>query len=392
MRLHRSLRKLILVLTAFVVLIPVAAGSSQSISRPTSVHGQDSQLAKILRSIAKGQNDELFSQKGPFQEQGKTVWEYKLVITEEEHKLANGMLYKVWAFGGRVPAPTLVAREGDWVRIHLINNTSTGHTIHSHGLFVPHRMDGVPHAHGAAHHQMEGGTDMQQVVNPGTSFVYEYIARPAGTHFYHCHQNTNEHLNRGMAGALIVLPRIPDPPVDHDVVMLLQEWNSRYARGGTPGHPREINDYDFFTINGQSYPNTKAIKAEIGDVVRIRFINAGAQPHFMHLHGHSFLVTHKDGTPLAEPVEMDTVQVGPGERVDIVIRANNPGDWPLHCHSVAHQTNAGVYPGGMMTHLAVGGVSNPTEGEGPVISGLEHLRNVWRRSAHRRLNIESTKR
>src|SRR5215208_925291 len=62
-----------------------------------------------------------FSKRGPIQEQGKTIWDYEIVITEREIKLASGAFYKVWAFGGEVPGPTLIAREGDWVRIHLIN-------------------------------------------------------------------------------------------------------------------------------------------------------------------------------------------------------------------------------------------------------------------------------
>jgi manganese oxidase len=381
---HFIFVRMLIFISALAILSP--AVNSQVDRRTVRSDIHNSHMALTPRVTPHSQNDDLFSQRGPFQEQGKTVWEYKLVVTEQEHKLAGGMLYKVWAYGGRIPGPTLTAREGDWVRIHLINDTSASHTIHSHGLFVPHRMDGVPHSHGASH-QAGGTTVSPYLVNPGESFTYEYIARPAGTHFYHCHQTTNEHLNRGMSGVLIVFPRIPEPHVDHDVAMLLQEWNSNYARGGTPGHPREVDDYDFFTINGKSYPETEMIKADIGEIVRIRFINAGAQAHFMHLHGHTFLVTHKDGAPLAEPIEMDTVAVGPGERVDILIRANNPGEWPLHCHTVAHQTNAGLYPGGMMAHLKVGDVSNPTEGDGPVTSGVEQLRDIWRRSARRRLNI-----
>jgi FtsP/CotA-like multicopper oxidase with cupredoxin domain len=334
--------------------------------------------------------EQLFVKRGPFQEQGRQVWEYEIVINEQEHKLANGTLYKVWAYGGSIPAPTLIAREGDLVRIRLINNTSASHTIHSHGLFVPQRMDGVPPAHGMTGHDMPGhemadASDSLQPVKPGEEFTYEYIARPAGTHFYHCHVNTNEHLNRGMAGALIVLPRVPEPHVDQDIALVMQEWNSRYAQGGQLGNPREVNDCDFFTLNGKSFPETEPIRAKLGEVLRIRFINAGSQPHFMHLHGHEFMVTHKDGVPLAEPQLMDTVAVGPGERVDIIILANNPGEWPLHCHTAAHQTNAGAYPGGMMTHLLVGDVSSPATGDGPLIPGVERLREVWRRSALSRL-------
>lgn len=311
---------------------------------------------------------------------GRQVWEYTLVVSEGHTTLASGLKYKVWAFNGSVPGPTLVAREGDWVRITLQNESSTAHTIHSHGLHVPHRMDGVPHDHAAGQHHPAAppAPGVPRAVGPGEAITYEYIARPAGTHFYHCHVNTNEHLERGMAGILIVFPRREEPAVDHDYALLLDEWDSRFASEGTPGHPRDIGGYDFFTINGESFPRTPPLRVERGDVVRLRVINAGSLPHSIHLHGHSFLVTHKDGGRLLEPIRMDTVGVSPGERVDLVLVANNPGLWPLHCHVAMHQTNAGQYPGGMMVHLQVGGEPYPTEGDGPVGKTLDDIIDQWR--------------
>jgi FtsP/CotA-like multicopper oxidase with cupredoxin domain len=327
----------------------------------------------------------LIPQIHPVTEAGRTIWSYKLKVKESEHKLANGMAYKVFAYNGQVPGPLLIAREGDWVRIRLTNDTSTNHTIHSHGLFVPNRMDGVPHNHGQMPSDAPMPGPMPMAVPPGESFVYEYIARPSGTHWYHCHFNTNEHINRGMAGPLIVLPKEPEPAVDHDYVFLLQEWNSKYAREGTPGNPREVNDADFFTLNGKSFPDTPTVTARLGDTLRFRFINAGSQSHAMHLHGHTFIVTHRDGSPLTEPVEMDTVDIAPGQRVDIVFRANNPGEWPMHCHTTAHQTNGSIYPGGMMLHLQVGSERHPENGEGPDGPGNAGVLKSWRNFAHARL-------
>jgi FtsP/CotA-like multicopper oxidase with cupredoxin domain len=45
---------------------------------------------------------------------------------------------------------------------------------------------------------------------------------------------------------------------------------------------------------------------------------------------------------------MDTVEVGPGQRVDILLDANNPGVWPFHCHRLNHIANDNIYPGGML--------------------------------------------
>jgi len=337
--------------------------------------------------IAQTAPSDLFEARGPIHEGDRIVWEYKIVVTETELRLVNGVRYKVFAYGGQVPGPTLIAREGDWVRIKLVNQTSEPHTIHSHGLFVPRRMDGVPQDHSLMDHENGGGEGMD-TAPPGGSFTYEYIARPSGTHWYHCHVSTNVHLNRGMAGPLIILPRKPEPRVDQDIVLLLQEWDSRFAQSGQPGKPRDIYDADFFTINGKSFPGTATVSAKLGDVLRFRVINAGGQLHSIHLHGHTFLVTHKDGIPLPEPLEMDTVALAPGERVDFVLRVNNPGEWPIHCHIAAHQTNGGVYPGGEMLHLLVGGTKEPSEGTGPIGQGTESLRRTWRQSARCRLGIE----
>lgn len=330
---------------------------------------------------------DLFEASGPLREGNRTIWRYKLVVTESELRLANGKPYKVFAYGGQVPGPTLVAREGDWVQIKLINRTSEPHTIHSHGLFVPQRMDGVPRDHFAMG-STDSGIEANNVAPPGGTFTYEYIARPSGTHWYHCHVNSNEHLNRGMSGPLIILPHKPEPPVDQDIVLVLQEWDSRFAQGGQPGNPRDIYHADFFTINGKSFPETPMISAKIGDTLRFRIINAGNQLHTIHLHGHTMLVTHKDGIPLPEPLEMDTIPIAPAERMDFVFRANNPGEWPLHCHIPAHQTNAGVYPGGEMLHILVGETAQPSEGDGPIGPGVESLRKAWRSSARCRLGIE----
>jgi FtsP/CotA-like multicopper oxidase with cupredoxin domain len=76
--------------------------------------------------------------------------------------------------------------------------------------------------------------------------------------------------------------------------------------------------------------------------------NDDYEPHYIHTHSHKFLVVARDGASVKEPLEMDTVHVGPGQRVDILLTADNPGVWPLHCHNLLHVANDHVYPGGML--------------------------------------------
>lgn len=110
-------------------------------------------------------------------------------------------------------------------------------------------------------------------------------------------------------------------------------------------------DFNFFMINGKSYPMTDELHIRSGENIRIRLIGAGAMPHYMHLHGHDFWQVAQDGAPLASPLRLNTVPVFPGSTVDIIVQGTNPGMWHFHDHSDIATTNNGLFPGGMMTML-----------------------------------------
>ncbi|HEY1385022.1 MAG TPA: multicopper oxidase family protein [Dongiaceae bacterium] len=75
--------------------------------------------------------------------------------------------------------------------------------------------------------------------------------------------------------------------------------------------------------------------------------NETAWWHPMHLHGHSFLVVRRNGTPNPRREWSDTVLVPPKQTVDIAFVADNPGNWMLHCHVMDHQMS------GLMTVLRI---------------------------------------
>ncbi|HEV2471247.1 MAG TPA: multicopper oxidase domain-containing protein, partial [Chthonomonadales bacterium] len=126
-------------------------------------------------------------------------------------------------------------------------------------------------------------------------------------------------------------------------------WTPPYDTSMT-GPNRTIKP-NFFMINGKSYPMTEHLLIKTGEMIRVRLINAGLMPHYMHLHGHDFWQVCVDGSSLAAPVRMNTVPVNPGSTTDIIIHGTNPGRWHFHDHSDLSLMNNGVSPGGMMTHL-----------------------------------------
>ena len=106
------------------------------------------------------------------------------------------------------------------------------------------------------------------------------------------------------------------------------------------------------TINGKSFPSTEPIVTKLGDYVLVHYMNEGQMIHPMHLHGIPQLVVAQDGYPLANPQLEDTVLVAPGQRISVLIDANELGTWAWHCHILSHAENdQGMY--GMVTALVV---------------------------------------
>ena len=94
-----------------------------------------------------------------------------------------------------MPGPELRVHQGDLVEATLVNkDISEGVSIHWHGVDLPNAEDGV-----------SGVT--QDTVRPGGSYVYRFRAPYAGTYWYHSHQHSAEQVERGLYGALVVLPR-----------------------------------------------------------------------------------------------------------------------------------------------------------------------------------------
>ncbi len=302
---------------------------------------------------------------------------FQLTIKDLGFEIFPGKPMRGWGFNGKIPGPTLRVTEGDRIRIIVKNETEDGeHTLHVHGQAKPVTMDGVPFLG-------------QKPIRKGESYTYEFTVTNIGTSWYHCHVDSAHHVDMGMYGAFIVEPKKEKLAYDREYIMLLDEWPTAHVHvhqaaepaaghdehgvmtlhGDSPPmhdsgtikkkkrdwypetYPARREVYDGFSINGRAFPFTEPVIVKKGDKVRIRFINAGYQQHFMHTHSHRFTVVARDGSYVDEPQQVDTINVGPGQRVDVVFDADNPGTWPFHCHRLDHITNEHAYPGGMLTFI-----------------------------------------
>jgi manganese oxidase len=253
---------------------------------------------------------------------------FHLTASEFDHEFAQGLVARCWGYNGRTPGPTIEAVEGDRVRFYVTNKLPEPTTVHWHGLEVPNGMDGV-----------SGLT--QPSIAPGKTFRYEFALTNPGTFMYHPHFDEMTQMGMGMMGMFVVHPRTPvGPRVDRDFAIMLSEW--RIDPGSSRPNPSEMTDFNILTMNSRAFPGTDALVVKKGDRVRIRFGNLGAMEHHpIHLHGHQFTVTETDGglVPASAQFPANTVLVPVGTTRAIEFIANNPGDWPMHCHMTHHTMN-----------------------------------------------------
>jgi len=271
------------------------------------------------------------------------VIEYDLTISAQRRAPA-GKLVDALSINGGSPGPTLHFTEGDLARITVRNGLAQQQTsIHWHGLLVPNAMDGVPYLTTPA-------------IEPGDSRVFEFPLRQSGTYWYHSHTGLQE--QRGVYGAIVIQPRVPDPvlEVDREHVVVLSDWTNEhpqevmrmlmrgsewysqrkgtaqslfgawkrgalgefFARERSRMPPMDVSDvaYDAFLANGDT---EHRLPAEPGERVLLRVVNAGASSYF-HLTSAAGPITivASDGTRV-RPVEVQRLLVGMAETYDVVI-------------------------------------------------------------------------
>lgn len=281
-----------------------------------------------------------------------------------DYKTVNftGKNVQALAINNQIPGPTLHFKEGDTVTINVHNKLKEDTTIHWHGLLVPWNMDGVENV-------------SQAPIVPGGVFQYHFTLKQSGTYWYHAHAGLEE--QEGLYGAIIIDPL--HPPAYHynkDYAIVLSDWTNTSAdqvmtnlkktgdyyssqfplqtslvqfiksyRAATPAekpgilsaynmmqHMRmglyDISDvaYDAFLLNGQSNARPWTAQVNVGDVVRLRFIDAGGSTIFhIKIPNTTMQLISVDGNDI-QPLELDTFDIAPGETYDVLVKIqkNNP--------------------------------------------------------------------
>ena len=115
---------------------------------------------------------------------------------------------------------------------------------------------------------------------------------------------------------------------------------------------------NLFTINGYFFPNTTTdttgfVQENVGDTINISIINSGNIDHVLHFHGYHIKILDAKINQQQINWIKDTFPVKKGEAMTVQLVPHQAGQFPVHDHNLINVTNAGAYPGGMITMLNI---------------------------------------
>ncbi|RYE76117.1 MAG: multicopper oxidase family protein, partial [Myxococcales bacterium] len=240
------------------------------------------------------------------------IVEVNITAAVGEAALLSGAKTAVWTYNDRLPGPLLHARVGDRVIVHFTNNLPESTIIHWHGLRISDQMDGSPR--------------VQDPIEPGESFTYDFVVPDAGTYWYHTHLHQIQQFERGLYGALVVHEAEPPQFTAERIIVVddirldtKNQVGAFLTSGPDIGRGRVGNR---LLING----STKPMKVTLarGAVERWRVVLAtNALSLKLRTVGAKTRVIGTDGGFLPAPFDLETVQMAPGQRYDLEVRADD---------------------------------------------------------------------
>nr|WP_238403372.1 multicopper oxidase family protein [Paenibacillus mesophilus] len=290
-----------------------------------------------------------------------------------EHDMSMYDLFTINGKSGSL-VDKLPVKQGEKVRIRLVNAGYLSHQIHLHGHdFKITATDGQP--------LNNPGLIKGNVVSiaPGERYDIEFEANNPGQWLIEDHGDSGA--VKGMKASIVYEGAAAGSDKPNEAEKLPSVDISRYGQAGkmnftldqkyTMEYTMNLNTEKkdgetVYTINGKAFPNTEPLNVKKGDTVKVRLVNKSkTDDHPMHLHGHFFQVLSKNGKPLeGSPVVKDTLNLKPGEEYVVAFQADNEGNWMFHCHDL-HHASAGMVTELMYTDFKTDFVPDPKAGNKP---------------------------
>jgi nitrite reductase (NO-forming) len=259
----------------------------------------------------------------------------RLEVKEVVKRLADGVEYLFWTFGGDVPGSFIRIREGDLVEFHLNNhqNNKMPHNIDLHAVTGP------------------GGGAASSFTAPGHSSQFSFKALNPGLYVYHCATApVGMHVGNGMYGLILVEPKEGMSKVDREYYVMQGDFYTmgKYGEEGLQmfDQNKAVDERPTYVVfNGAvgSLVGDKAITASIGDTVRLFVGNGG--PNLVssfHVIGEIFDTVYQEGGAIPSQKHVQTTMIPAGGSAVVEFKVDVPGTYILVDHSLFRAFNKGA--------------------------------------------------
>ncbi len=258
-----------------------------------------------------------------------------LEVRELEGRLADGVRYTFWTFGGHVPGKFIRIREGDEVEMHLDNHpgNKNPHNIDLHAVNGP------------------GGGAAASLTAPGHSSVFSFKALNPGLFVYHCATApVAMHIANGMYGMILVEPKEGLPKVDHEYYLMQGDFYTEGKNGEQGLQPFSMTKVidekpEYVVFNGSvgSTVGEKALTAKVGETVRLFVGDAGPSlVSSFHVIGQIFDTVWPEGNLSAPTHNVQTTAIPAGGAAIVQFQMSVPGTFIIVDYSIERAFNRGA--------------------------------------------------
>jgi nitrite reductase (NO-forming) len=258
-----------------------------------------------------------------------------LETNEVIRRLADGVEYNFWTFGGDVPGKFIRIRVGDEVEFHLSNdpNSKMPHNIDLHAVSGP------------------GGGATSSFTAPGHTSTFSFTAKNPGLFVYHCATApVGLHVANGMYGLILVEPEEGMPPVDREYYIMQSEFytEGKYGEPGVQGFSQEkaVDErppYVVFNGSVGSLTGEKSLPCKVGETIRLYVGNGG--PNLVssfHVIGAVFDKVYGEGGTRVSQTNVQTTLIPAGGSAIVEFKVRAPGNYIIVDHSIFRAFNKGA--------------------------------------------------